>query len=120
MLLGHSAGDGVQLRFRLFGRDTRLEPSDDKKIVAVARIEPGAARLDLFRHHQWHPEFRSVCDLSPDKTRWRNADDGEGMSVKQNFLSDDGGISGEALLPAGMAQDRDRVRGRSLIFFRQE
>ena len=39
-----------------------------------SQVLPG---LDLFRHHQRHPEFRRIRDLGADKTLRRDADDGE-------------------------------------------
>ena len=120
MLFGHFHGDAVQLRLRLLDRDAGLKPSDDKEIVALARIEPGAARLDLFRHHQRNPELRRERNLRPDKTGWRDADDREAMSVEQNSFADDGGITSETLLPAGVTDDHDRVRAGCSIFLWQK
>jgi len=120
MLFRQLRGDSIELRFRLCARDAGLEAPDDEEIVAVARIEPGAARLDLFRHHHRHPEFRRIRDLGADETRRRDPDDGKGMSVEQDCLPDDGRIAVESFLPAGVAHNHDWLRARRPILFRPE
>ena len=85
-----------------------------------APIQPGAARLDLFRHHHRHPKLRRICHIGPDKTARRDSYDSERMSIEENLLPDDGGITGESFLPAGMTQDDDRMRAGRLIFVGQK
>jgi hypothetical protein len=94
-------------------RDAGAEACDD-----VVRMGPALGEVLGAERHGRHPDLRERGQAA--ETWGEHADDGVGAGVERDGRSHDGRVSAEAALPQTMAEERDRVRAGSGIFFRKE
>src|SRR5262249_851944 len=95
--------------FRLWYRHARFQPADDKQIVVTTFGQPRAARLDLPAHRERNENLSRVSDLSAVKAFRRHADDGESVAIDAQRLTDDVVRGSESFLPAGIANNGERI-----------
>ena len=111
-----AGGDHVHRLARLLQRDARLEPCDDlKEIAAVVQLRRGEIR---HLRGSGHPDLQLIQGERRRRLR-QHADDGVRRAVERERLSEDRRIAVEALLPHGVADQRDALAAGS-IFIRRE
>ena len=88
-----------------FKPDDRLEP-------AVAALVHAIAAHHFLLHRHRHPRRRRHAEERADESLRRDADDRDRRVVDRDLLADHRGIAGEAALPVGVAEHRDRMAAR--------
>ena len=116
------AGNRGQLALRLRLRNARLQPSFQRQIPHVARLERCSLRIgdDARRHHQRDEEIVADVAVHAGKARRRHADDGERHAVDADGAAQHTAVGPELLLPHRPSEDDHGVTARHLILFRYE
>ena len=104
---------GLLLRHAGLQADNRLEP-------AVAALVHGVAAHHLLLHRHRYPRSRGHAEERSDKPFGCDADDRDRGVVDGDLLADDRQVAGEAPLPVGIAQHRDRMAARRDVVLRGE
>src|SRR5258708_36376359 len=81
--------DRTHLRLSFGYRHAGLEAPDNAQQQGAALLEPEiAARPHPLMHRNRHPEVRRKADINSSKSRRRDANYGEGMSIEGNLTAD--------------------------------
>ncbi len=113
----------LQARFRLRQTDAGFHSSEDVHPSAAPIlhvVELGKLRADLGLHHDGDANLRGRSGIGAVKSGLADADDGERISIHQQFLADDVGPAAETAQPVAIADDRDGMAARDLIVIRRE
>ena len=104
------------------GRDSRLEPADDQKIVHPAigqGVVTRAAKLipDFVMNSERQPDFRRFDAHCASETFRHDADDGERVAVEHERTTEERRIA-RVFLPIGVAHDYGALIAARLFFLR--
>ena len=102
-------GGELQPRTRLLQRDARLQPSGDRKVMALIR----RLRIDLKRS----PQLRLEAEALDVEARPEDADDGVRLAAEHDGPADDSRVAAEPARPQPVAHDDDMRRARTILLF---